>query len=73
MKPVKTFDAERVVRPSAGKRRRWSRFKQDGEMSLLFLPGFLYLLIFAYLPMAGIIVAFKNFKVNLGVFRSEWV
>ncbi|TLS51786.1 sugar ABC transporter permease [Paenibacillus antri] len=73
MNPVKTYGTERDVRPSAGKRRRWSRFKQDGELSLLFLPGFLYLLIFAYIPMAGIVVAFKNFKVNLGVFRSEWV
>ncbi|HZG56687.1 ABC transporter permease subunit [Paenibacillus sp.] len=72
MNPDVTPGSERRVRRAAASR-RWNRWKRDGELSLLFFPGFLYLLIFSYLPMAGIIVAFKNFKVNLGVFQSPWV
>ena len=40
---------------------------------LLTLPMILLVFIFNYLPMAGIIVAFKNFRYDQGIFRSEWV
>lgn len=57
----------------SGLRKKLSKLKKDGELSVLFLPGFLFLLVFAYIPMLGIIVAFKDFKVNLGVFGSKWI
>lgn len=62
----------RDIRRPSGFRKKWGRFKKDGELSLLFLPGFLFIFVFAYLPMVGIIIAFKNYKVNLGMFASEW-
>jgi len=37
------------------------------------LPGIVYLLVFAYLPMFGIVIAFKNFKFSEGILGSEWV
>ena len=40
---------------------------------LFILPGFLLMAIFNYAPMAGIIVAFKNYTVDDGIFGSEWV
>lgn len=43
---------------------------------LLLLPGLLYFIIFRYLPMAGILVAFKNYKGMGGIsglFNSPWV
>ncbi len=40
--------------------------------SLLALPVFLVIL-FKYVPMFGIIIAFKDYKYNLGIFGSEWV
>ena len=33
----------------------------------------LLVFIFKYMPMAGLIIAFKNYKFNLGMFGSEWV
>lgn len=42
----------------------------------LILPGILFFLIFHYIPMAGIVVAFKNispFEGISGIFTSEWV
>ncbi|WP_020619619.1 ABC transporter permease subunit [Paenibacillus daejeonensis] len=39
----------------------------------LTLPALLYFLIFHYLPMFGIIMAFKDFKYHLGIFGSEWI
>ena len=33
----------------------------------------LLILIFAYGPMPGVVIAFKNFKYNLGIWDSPWV
>jgi putative aldouronate transport system permease protein len=38
----------------------------------LLLPGFLWYIMFAYLPMGGLSLAFKTFKANLGIWRSPW-
>jgi len=37
------------------------------------LPGILFFLIFCYLPMGGIVVAFQNYQPWLGIFKSPWV
>ena len=37
------------------------------------MPFVLYIFIFSYLPMLGIVVAFKDFKYNLGIWGSKWV
>ncbi len=39
---------------------------------LMFIPAALWFLIFRYLPMAGIVVAFKNFNYRDGLFLSPW-
>lgn len=40
---------------------------------LLALPGILFLLIFAYMPMLGHLLAFQNYRLSDGLFGSEWV
>lgn len=40
---------------------------------MLAVVGLLFYVIFKYLPMFGVIVAFKDYKPWVGVFRSEWV
>ena len=40
---------------------------------LMSLPGILVVFVFSYLPMIGIILAFKNFSAARGVFQSPWV
>ena len=39
----------------------------------MIMPAVIYFIIFNYLPMAGIVIAFKNYQYNLGIFRSEWI
>ena len=39
---------------------------------VLALPVFLILLLFAYVPMFGLLVAFKRFDYTLGIIRSPW-
>jgi len=40
---------------------------------LLFLPVAVYFIVFNYLPMFGIVMAFQDFRPATGFFRSEWV
>ena len=42
------------------------------QLYLLVLPGVIYLLLFRYWPMAGVQIAFKDFKPILGIWRSPW-
>ena len=39
----------------------------------LLLPGFIWMVIFAFLPMAGLSLAFKEFSAKLGIWYSHWV
>ena len=40
---------------------------------LMLLPGVVYLFINCYIPMAGIVIAFKQYNVRDGMFGSPWV
>jgi len=43
------------------------------QLYVLLLPAFAYILVFAYQPMYGVQIAFKDFKTNLGIWGSQWV
>lgn len=47
--------------------------KRKKVLLLMLMPAFIHVLIFSYLPMAGSILAFKQFRYNLGIFKSPWV
>ena len=47
-------------------------FKRDKYMYLLILPGLLVVFVFSYMPMYGIILAFKDYKVKAGIMFSQW-
>lgn len=40
---------------------------------LLFLPAVLYYVVFHYMPIYGVLIAFKSYKFTLGVWGSPWV
>ncbi len=40
---------------------------------LMFCPVILYYVVFAYLPMTGIVVAFKSFNYRQGIYKSPWI
>jgi len=43
------------------------------QFHLMILPSLLFLIVFAYLPMGGIVMAFQDFKPWLGIEGSAWV
>ncbi len=40
---------------------------------LMFLPVFIWYLLFAYLPMGGMVIAFQKFDIVKGISKSTWV
>lgn len=57
------------------KKSNWKKEMKSEQRQLdtMVLPGFLLVFIFSYLPMIGIILAFKNFNPMKGIFGSPWV
>lgn len=51
----------------------WYRNKQQIQLQTMILPAVIFIIIFAYVPMYGLIIAFKDYKVLKGFFGSEWV
>ncbi len=43
------------------------------QMYLLLIPVIIYFILFAYKPMLGIQIAFKNYKLRAGIWNSPWV
>jgi putative aldouronate transport system permease protein len=43
------------------------------DLILLFLPGLALLILFKYVPMYGILIAFKDYRIMDGVMASPWV
>ena len=52
---------------------RRSRKKERLTFHLMLLPGMIVLLIFVFVPLLGSVMAFQDYKVGLGFFRSPWV
>ncbi|AOK88921.1 ABC transporter permease subunit [Paenibacillus polymyxa] len=40
---------------------------------IMLLPAIIFLIVFSYIPMGGIVMAFQNYKPWLGITGSEWV
>jgi putative aldouronate transport system permease protein len=55
------------------KKNLWKRIIANRWLFLLALPGILYFLLFRYLPMWGLLIAFKRFNAALGMWNSPWV
>lgn len=57
---------------SPGLGRTLGRVKRNGGLYLLLLPAFVLTLMFAYKPMYGVLIAFKDYSPALGIGGSPW-
>ena len=48
-------------------------YRKYPTLTLMFLPVVIYFFVFKYIPMGGIVIAFKNYKISQGIFGSAWV
>lgn len=48
-------------------------FRRNGKLYLMAIPAIVCLILFAYLPMGGLLMAFKDYKPKYGILGSEWI
>lgn len=53
--------------------RKKKNWQKDWQLHLMILPGLLFILIFKYMPLGGITIAFKEFLPEKGIWGSPWV
>ncbi len=49
------------------------RLVPNMDLLILVLPAVAFFIIFSYIPMGGIVIAFKNFQLRKGIWGSPWV
>ena len=50
-----------------------SEFWKSRQLYLMMIPGLLFLFVYRYLPMYGVVIAFKDFRIARGIWKSPWV
>lgn len=55
------------------KKNKWKKVFQSWQLYVLLLPAVIWILVFAYYPMYGLLIAFKDFKIRKGILMSPWV
>ncbi len=50
-----------------------SKFWKQRALQMFVLAGIVYIIIFNYVPMFGLVMGFKDYQVTQGIFESPWV
>ncbi|MEK8130421.1 ABC transporter permease subunit [Paenibacillus filicis] len=61
------------AKPVSKGKSRWRLILSNYDLYLLLVPGLIFLLLFKYAPMYGIIIAFQDFNIFDGFAGSQWV
>ncbi len=65
-----------MTRQKKLKKRKWTG--NDTELTTIAMPAFVWYILFCYLPMFGLMISFKNYKISAGhgffysLFKSDW-
>lgn len=60
------------TQPAKPRNENWIRAKKMKTLYLMMLLPMMLLFLFHYVPLYGILVAFKKFSPGLGIWKSEW-
>lgn len=61
----------KLATPTQIKRKKYARM--DYLLSLMLIPGFIYLIVFEFFPLFGLVIGFQKFNVAKGVFGSRFI
>lgn len=57
---------------NTNKKSGWHYFKRSLPLTIMALPALALMILFKYLPLAGIVLAFKKYNIRDGIFGSAW-
>ena len=72
---LKSKSTRSVPTAAAGRKKKsiWRRMVKDYQLYLLVLPAIIWYIVFAYAPMYGLQIAFKDYSGAIGILESPWV
>ena len=75
MKDIKTEKQKHFLVEGKNKHNKgfFCKVKDNSELLMLSLPAIICFIVFNYLPMIGSIIAFKDYRYDLGILGSNWV
>ncbi|MNC21097.1 putative multiple-sugar transport system permease YteP [compost metagenome] len=62
-----------ITRPKGKPFSWWSRWIRQWDIQLMVVPAMLFIFVFSYLPMYGVLMAFQDYQLFGGFFHSPWV
>lgn len=68
MEKTKVSDA-----PKSGFKYTMKRFAKQKHLQMMVIPGIIWMIIFNYIPMGGIVIAFKKYKITRSIAEAPWV
>ncbi len=74
---MQSMNQKGLVSPISRKEKFAINFKKEylsnWQLYVFLLPALIFIIIFAYVPMAGIQIAFKEYDFTLGIWGSKWI
>lgn len=67
------METAKVAAIGLDKKPLWKRMWKERWLYLLMLPGLAFFVIYKYVPMWGVLMAFQKYQPHLGVLGSQWV
>ncbi|WP_339243379.1 ABC transporter permease subunit [Paenibacillus sp. FSL F4-0243] len=58
---------------TAEKPSRWKKFTSQLDLQSMVWPGIIFVFIFSYIPMYGVVMAFQQYDIFGGIMKSPWV
>ncbi|MFC0026802.1 ABC transporter permease [Neobacillus cucumis] len=68
-----SLKASAIPKENVNRKSRIKRIVENYELYLFLLPAIIYFIVFQYVPMYGVLIAFKDFTPSLGILGSPWV
>lgn len=73
MESTKLAEASNSAKKKTKQKITWKKIKEQKSLIILSIPFVAWLLVFAYAPLAGWIMAFQDYKPQNGILGSTWV
>ena len=76
--PANIQDTKRIIggyemKNEKTKKNFLKQVKNNRQLLTMLIPAVILVVVFSYIPMGGIVIAFKRYNYSLGIFKSEWV
>ncbi|OMF26756.1 sugar ABC transporter permease [Paenibacillus sp. FSL H8-0548] len=72
MNQISPADSAALPQTKSEKKKKKYDYRRYSPLLIMMIPGLLYLLINNYLPMFGVVIAFKEINFAKGIFGSDW-